>query len=172
MPNNLDTYSQRIADGLKSDNGQMWVFLGIAGVAVGVGSFFLIRNAVRNRQSTKASEQELQNIVNEQKSSGVQATITSTTAKSIANDLYNAMASMGTNSDLIRTSFAKIKNGVDMALVNQAFGERDYGTFGAPYSSWFPSTPKNLKAWLEEEIGGSSLMKDIEAKLTEWGVSI
>ena len=168
----MDKYSQRISDGLKSNNGQMWVFLGIAGLAVGVGSFFLIRNAIRARKSTKATEQAQQSLIEEQKTAGVKATITESTARSIAGDLYNAMEAFGTNTSLIRDSFNKIKNGLDMALVNKAFGERDYGTFGAPASTWFPATAKNLKAWLEAEIGGSSLMKDIEAKLTEWGVSI
>lgn len=168
-----DTAATRIETAINSQNGQRWVVIGTAAVAVGVASFLIIRRLVKKRKEQRAETQTAENLVREvTEKRNIKSTISETTATSLANSLYQAMEGLGTNETLIRdVIFNKVANAADMVLVNKAFGVKEYGSYGAPAYSWLPSTKKTLYQWLCEECS-DSLMKQIDAKLAEWGIVI
>jgi|GEM_PF-4733407 len=84
---------------------------------------------------------------------GGKETLTREDATAIAERLYSAMADVGTDLSLIDGAFLKVSNNLDnLRLVYNAFGSRDYGTFGSPAYSWLPSSPTDLRGWLRNEL--------------------
>lgn len=155
----------------KSENGRKWIITSTIALAVGLTAFLIIRKKIKERKSEKSVEKSAKELVEQEQKKNA-ATITETSAKTLASSLYNAMADIGTDETQIETIIcSKLKNGTDYALVSQAFGTRDYGDLGAPNYSWLPSEKKDLYGWLLAECS-SSLMQKIDNKLTSWGVTI
>lgn len=75
-------------------------------------------------------------------------------AKRIASQLYDAMKDFGTDTDTLSEVRVKIGTADNLRLVYNAFGKRDYGTFGAPMYSWLPSDSYDLKGWIIKETSG------------------
>jgi len=95
------------------------------------------------------------NIVTEYKTNGTQS-ISSQLALSYAERLHTAMASTGTDNDEMNRVYNDLKqNPENTKLVYNAFGVRDYGQFGTPLFSWFPSTKADLKQWIKWELSGN-----------------
>lgn len=88
---------------------------------------------------------------------GISPSISSDDANTFANLLYSAMSGWGTDEDTILKVFEHIQNRADFVLLFNAFGQREYGTFGAPLYSWFPGDGMNLVGWLNHELSGNTL---------------
>ena len=117
---------------------------------------------IRNASESRA----LSDIV---KNSSEKANITTAQAAVIAQGFYNAMEGMGTDENAIRTLASQLRNATDWAMVIQAFGYKDYGTYGAPMYSWLPSTSTNLMGWLRNEIDGD-LLQQLEQTWAQLGI--
>ena len=123
-----------------------------------------IIDKVQANKSTKELSQSVKEITNK-----VAPTITASQAGIIANNLFNAMESTGTDENAIEQMTNQLKNAGDWALVIDKFGYKEYGTYGSPLYSWLPSTPTNLLGWLRNECS-SSLISKLEAKWAQYGI--
>lgn len=74
---------------------------------------------------------------------GVQKTFTDAEYKQQAGQLYNAMAGMGTDEDVIMSVFGKQQNDRDIVELNSAFGTRD---------------SYDLQTWLSDDLGTGELL--------------
>lgn len=137
---------------------------GIAVFIVGKRIISNIRNARLANESTKALTSSMKQIT-----SNGNATITAAQAQTIANSLYVAMESVGTDESAITALTGQLKTAADWALVISAFGYKDYGTYGAPLYSWLPSTSTNLIGWLRNECGGN-LLTQLEKTWATFGI--
>ena len=85
------------------------------------------------------------------------ATLTKAQAKSIANQLYNAMKDAGTDEDTIMRIMGNY-NGTDLAMINAAFDLREYWTHGAKKWYNFGDGDKlPLIDWFRKELSGDYL---------------
>lgn len=85
------------------------------------------------------------------------ATLTEAQAKSIANQLYNAMKDVGTDEDTIMRIMGNY-NGTDLAMINAAFDLREYWTHGAKKWYNFGDGDKlPLIDWFRKELSGDDL---------------
>lgn len=85
------------------------------------------------------------------------ATITNEYAKAYAQRLYIAMEDYGTDEDAIDEVYSALAgNPVNLRLVYNAFGNKDYGVFGSP-TWWTVATPTDLRGWLKNELSGKRL---------------
>ena len=85
------------------------------------------------------------------------ATLTEAQAKSIANQLYNAMKDAGTDEDTIMRIMGNY-NGTDLAMINTAFDLREYWTHGAKKWYNFGDGDKlPLIDWFRKELSGDYL---------------
>ena len=85
------------------------------------------------------------------------ATITQEQAKAYAQRLYVAMEDFGTDEDAIDEIYSLLaSNPYNIRMVYNAFGNKDYGSFGAPYFL-MPSTPTDLKGWIKNELSSKRL---------------
>jgi hypothetical protein len=102
-----------------------------------------------------------------------QATISNTKAGSLAEKLYDAMESCGTDEDAIISVFDQLQNSADVNLVYQKFGLRNYGCVtgccGNTYS-WY-GTDRDLAGWLREEAYCHDL-GDTCSKMEDAGYSV
>ncbi len=74
-------------------------------------------------------------------------------AAALANRLFLAMDGVGTSNDVIKSVLLQVSNNLDnLRLVYNAFGTKEYGTFGSPV--WGSGTPTDLKGWLHAELSG------------------
>lgn len=81
------------------------------------------------------------------------STISENSAEAIAENLYNAMASMGTDENLIFSEFAKIQTEANYNKVFEAFGKRVYSeTWGNGGSIPGLSDLYDLTEWLTKEL--------------------
>lgn len=75
-------------------------------------------------------------------------------SRQLAEQLYQAMENMGTDDDTIDMVFGDIVGNIRLAAaVYNDFGQRGYGTFGAPL--WGSGTNKSLLGWLKLELSDS-----------------
>lgn len=99
-----------------------------------------------------------------------QLTFPEAQARILAEQLYNAMKDVGTDTDTIESVVAKLRTRDDWNAVVKAFGIRPYGTFGAPLIP-FNTSDLNLFEWLRRELSGS-LLERIESQARALGVSL
>ena len=81
--------------------------------------------------------------------------LTDAQAHLIAENLYNAMASVGTDEKAIFSEFSKIKTTADFGKVSNAFGTRQYSTFWGNVGDPVTSDRLNLVQWLSHELTAS-----------------
>ena len=144
--------------------------LKIAGIIVGGGVvFFVGRKIIKNIKANRLENEAQRQIELKAASAASTATITAGDASTIAAGLKAAMSPVGTDERAVDNLMARIKNGSDMWLVIKAFGEQPY-RFGG-YSTSSAARKLNLIGWFREELSGSRL-KNIEAKLSEWGINL
>lgn len=79
--------------------------------------------------------------------------LTKAQAKALAERLYLAMESFGTDEETIHIVRSKLTRAQDLRSVYNEFGVRDYGYYGSPW--WgSASTPTDLVGWLGNELSG------------------
>jgi len=83
------------------------------------------------------------------------ATMSPDEAKRLASQLYDAMKDFGTDTETISNVRSKIGTADNMRILYNAFGKKEYGTFGAPLYSWLPSDSYDLKGWIIKEVSGT-----------------
>lgn len=80
------------------------------------------------------------------------ATVSDTEARILAENLFDAMSSPGTNEEVIFLTFRKMKNRADYNKVYNAFGKRQYsftwGNVGDPVTSH----NQDLITWISSEL--------------------
>ncbi len=96
-------------------------------------------------------------------------TISSAEATNYAKQLHTAMASMGTDTDTIDNVISKLSNGDDWKAVINAFGMKEYGTWGSPM--WGNGEMIGLVDWFKKELSGSRLTK-IMNTINSYGIKI
>ncbi len=147
------------------DNNSMKVLKWGAIIAGCIAAALVTRKIVTTIRNKKKDSED-QNTLDKQTkeiTSKITPTITAAQARTIANGFYAAMESVGTDEAAIRSLCSSLKNAADWALVVDAFGYKEYGTYGAPLYSFLPSSSTNLAGWLRNECS-ASLMEEIEAK--------
>ncbi len=75
-------------------------------------------------------------------------------SRQLAEQLYSSMENCGTDETTIDSVFADLVGNIKLAAaVYNDFGQRAYGTFGAPM--WGNGTNKSLLGWLKLELSAS-----------------
>ena len=141
----------------------------VGGVALGGIVFLVGRKIIKNIKANRLENEAQRQIEQKAAVAASTATITAGDASTIAAGLKAAMSAVGTDEKAIDNLMSRIKNGSDMWLVIKAFGEQPY-RFGG-YSNSSSARKLNLVGWFREELSGSR-MKDIESKLSEWGINL
>lgn len=97
--------------------------------------------------------------------------ITATDAKVLADQLFEAMDGVGTDETAIEEILINSKATTNEVLaINEAFGVREYGTFGLPW--WGSGEQLNLTQWLKKELSSSSkLYEKIKVKFQTAGLN-
>lgn len=132
-----------------------------------IGCIFVAKRVIKKYQSKK-DVKEYEEAIDALPVSESNATITTQQAQLLANQLYSAMESTGTDEDTIIRILSN-KNKDDITMIVKAFGIRPYGTYGAPLATWMPSTNLDLMGWLRKELSGKTLQK-LEAMFDEMGL--
>jgi len=132
-----------------------------------VGSLVLVGGlgyvAYKNIFKTKADEDEKEMEANLRylKVKQKELTINSGKAMMMAQQLYDAMEGMGTDTGTIHSTLEDIKTQADLLYVIRSFGVKQYGSTGEA-SSWIAkasgyASPLNLSGWLKKELSGTDL---------------
>ena len=97
-----------------------------------------------------------------------QLTITQAEAVVIAQKLFSAMESMGTDEKVIMDLLINTpRTNDDLKLIVRTFGLKEYGTFGSPM--WGKGTPSDLSTWIRNEMSGSKLTQ-LQLRFAQAGI--
>ncbi len=144
------------------------VILGVT--ALIVATVKIVKNIKGGKSRRDADDQlrdETQNALDKLN----QHTITEVDAKTLADQLFEAMNGVGTDETAIEDILIKSNaTATELIAINKAFGVREYGTFGLP---WFGSGEQlNLTQWLKRELSSSSnLYEKLKVKFTTSGLN-
>lgn len=142
-----------------------------AGIGLGCFVAFLIGRKLYKNWKANKDERDVKKALENLPINKNEATITKDEATFISDNLYKAMADFGTKENIIEQMITKLKSATDWYMVMNAFGTKEYGNYGKPLSSWFPSNPMTLIQWLREECS-TSLMNKIEKQLYDLKVNV
>ncbi|BDD02465.1 hypothetical protein [Persicobacter psychrovividus] len=128
-------------------------------VGIGAGVFVLKKFLSKQKEATEAPSMKLSI-----KKSNL--TIDENQARMMANSLYQAMASFGTDEATIMNIFRQLQSKDDALLVIKHFGQKRYlaGTRSA-----FLGQQMNLMLWLKAELSGNYL-ESISKKFQAWTI--
>ena len=124
-------------------------------VILGVGTWVIIR-AINKHKAERDADRRLKDNANKAVTSATGRNITDDKAKSIANALFEAMDGIGTDETEIYTILVvnnKLSS-LDLVAVYEAFGNKEYGTFGTPW--WGSGDKLDLIGWIKKEMSNTS----------------
>lgn len=148
----------------KRDKTALYVVGGVALLAVGFVGYKVYKKITGSRTDTK--NRDMASNLRDYEVNASQATINSTQAMNIAQNLFDSMNRIGTNYPIIKRNLASLKNYHDLGMVIVAFGVKNYGSTGEN-NGWFArklgtTTPLNLNGWLIEELDKKQLEEVVQ----------
>ncbi|MCG8776458.1 hypothetical protein [Tenacibaculum finnmarkense] len=139
-------------------------------------SFFSgAKNGISN-----ALDDKIENVVSQVKINPKETTISLDNAKIYAQQLLNACNNgpfYGTDEELIRKVFKKIKTGDDFKLVFNAFGEKNYNGYNSPPTGISRHldnyAPRNLVYWLRAELSArdGAVYNEVKERIESVGIA-
>lgn len=140
-------------------------------VALGVGTWFVIKQ-INKHKAERDAEKRLSERTDNAEANAIIRNIPEEKAKSIAEALFDAMDGIGTDETEIYNILVvnnKLSS-LDIVAIYNAFGVKEYGTFGTP---WFGNgDPLDLIGWIKKEMSNSSTeYKLIRAMFNQAGLS-
>jgi hypothetical protein len=104
--------------------------------------------AKEQQQTTTAVKTDIA----KEEAKGVQATYNNANYKTLADKLYSAMNTSGTDESAIFSVFQQLKNNIDVLKLIEAYGTRQLYTFGIPTGG-----QQNLSQALTDELSSSDI---------------
>lgn len=140
----------------------MWKLVLIL-IALAILIYFLKRADEIAKAKTKAiiEKSEIEIL----KDKGVKATYQPTTYKKFANNMYEAMDGVGTNTNVITAVFSYLNNDLDFIHLDAAFGVR-----GATDNLFGFIDPTDMRGWLKDDLS-EELIAAINTTLKNKGIS-
>ncbi len=153
---------------LYSPNGKIVLIAG-----AGLIGLFVVRRLLINRHAVRERARKEDLIRTQPVEKG--PTITTHTARVLADKLFQAMEGNGTNEPAIHQVMNELRTDGDLKLVREAFGVRSYGSTGGNSSWWAEtvgwSTPMTLDDWLRAELSGEDL-RMVQAHYRRMGLTL
>lgn len=138
----------------------------VTGIVVVAGTAALVFAGVKVFKSIKSAkaEKDARNNLEELKKQALEElkvqNLTKAQAQAAADSLYEAMDGVGTDLMAIKKILIDDKpTTLDIIEIVNAFGVRDYGTFGSPI--WGDGDKLNLMQWIKEEVNSTTTLYEL-----------
>lgn len=141
----------------------------VAGVAVLTIVGIKVAKSIKSAKAEKDAKENLEELKKQALEELKVQNLTQAQAKAVADSLYDAMNGVGTDLMTVKKLLIDDKpTTLDIIEIVNAFGVRDYGTFGAPW--WGEGDKLNLMEWLKKEVNSAtSLYELLKMKFTTAG---
>lgn len=141
-------------------------------VAFTVWGGYKLYTSIKAALNKNKEEEEQAKLEAEATQEGGKPTYSLLQYKQWADQLYSAMAKLGTDTDVITTIFDKQQNLTDILQLIKAFGTRNYGgwTGESGVIGDLLGSEKGLTSWLDEELSKSEKQK-INTSLATKGIN-
>jgi hypothetical protein len=111
---------------------------------------FMPAGAKAQQQTTTSIKTDIA----KEENKGVQPSFSASNYKTLADKLYSAMNTSGTDESAIYSVFSQLKNSLDVLKLIEAYGSRQLYTFGLPVGG-----QQNLSQALSDELSDSEISK-------------
>lgn len=143
----------------------------VGSAVLGVGAWVAIKQ-INKHKAERDAEKRLAERTDNAEENAIIRTISEEKAKSIADALFDAMDGIGTDETEIYNILVvnnKLSS-LDIVAIYNAFGVKEYGTFGTPW--WGNGEPLDLIGWIKKEMSNSSTeYKLIRAMFNQAGLN-